>query len=463
MARRVRIRKLATAGLGIGAVLGFAATAIAICNPPTTGPDVIVSRLTGPGSGYTGAAGVAGFQAYAVGTDSLNIGNEDLEWFSTVNRHPVIAQNMYRFSSDVESKTGRLEMIGMSWLKHGFTALALGSFCSNSCTFESGHSSGSYLGMGCRDPYDAGLNGQQSRLGPRGLVNAFTGFYPHDTSGHPAGTAPSEINKRLQVLDTDMDPALNTGALYFVEGHYISPDDAAAGNGLNNASYRPVVVDADRNLSFAPNAVNRCRWATGTEPAYCESPAIFAWQVIDPEVQLMNVDVPFEGRFHVAQRTFDNGDGTWHYEYAIHNMNSDRSARAFTVDFPGATTITGQGFHGVPHHSGDCLAANPPVPGDANACGLVIDDADWTAQLDEGAGAIAWSTDDYATAPQANALRWGTMFNFWFDANRPPAEARLAISLFKPGDPSILYFDFAIFNDDFETGDPSRWSEIIEE
>ena len=46
-----------------------------------------------------------------------HIGNCWLEWFSGNNRHPVIGQNMYRLLD------GRFEQIGLSWLKHGFTAL----------------------------------------------------------------------------------------------------------------------------------------------------------------------------------------------------------------------------------------------------------------------------------------------------------------------------------------------------
>ena len=48
--------------------------------------------------------------------------------------------------------------------------------------------------------------------------------------------------KRLQVANGDLDPSLNPDARYFVEGQYVAPDDAAAGNGLNNASHREVQV-----------------------------------------------------------------------------------------------------------------------------------------------------------------------------------------------------------------------------
>ena len=55
--------------------------------------------------------------------------------------------------------------------------------------------------------------------------------------------SPTIIDRRLQVHDADIDPDLNAGAaLYFVEGEYITDDDAAAGNDNNNASYRTVNV-----------------------------------------------------------------------------------------------------------------------------------------------------------------------------------------------------------------------------
>jgi hypothetical protein len=437
-------------------------TAEAICSNPTQGPDVIVGSLYDDGSSadsYTSAAGVNGLQAYAIGTKSLNIGNEDLEWFSGTNRHPVIGQQMYRYEAGdgFGAPAGRLQMIGMSWLKHGFTALAQTEFCGGSCTFESGHGSGAWLGMGCSDPYSASLNGGQNRLGPRGQVNAFTGYYPY-SSNHAAGTAPTAINKRLQVPNEDVDPALNANALYFVEGQYVNYDDAQARNGLNNASYRQISFDSDLNFEFAANSTQRCPWSNSTSATNCALPAIYAWKELDPEVRIEPVDVPGEGRLHVAERVLFLGSGVWRYEYAIHNLNSDRSVRAFTVEFPGATEISSQGFHDVPHHSGDCLAVDPPSPTN-NACGAVLATDEWTIDVDEGAGSISWSTDEFATKPEANALRWGTMFNFWFDADRPPSAMNLSVTLFKPGTPSIVEFVIPLFEDGFETGSTIRWSD----
>jgi hypothetical protein len=44
---------------------------------------------------------------------------------------------------------------------------------------------------------------------------------------------------------------------------------------------------------------------------------------------------------------------------------------------------------------------------------------------------VTWSTDDFASNPDANALRWATTFSFWFDVDTA-AVPRGQIGLFKP-------------------------------
>ena len=71
----------------------------------------------------------------------------------------------------------------------------------------------------------------------------------------------------------DVDAAQNAGATYWAEAQYIAADDAAAGNALNNASYRRVTVGAAPNYSLT---------MTGT--FFEQLPAIFAWPAQDPSV-----------------------------------------------------------------------------------------------------------------------------------------------------------------------------------
>ncbi|MCH7591436.1 MAG: hypothetical protein IH989_01470, partial [Planctomycetes bacterium] len=192
-------------------------------NPPVIGPDVIVGNL----SGISNWGAIGGVSAFSVGTISCNIGDDCLKWIVGTNEHPVIAQNMYRLKND------RLEQIGMSWLKHGFTALT-GNLC-DSCNPPG---TGALLGVGCSDPYSSSLNGLRSILGPRSQVNAHTGLFtfPRDIP-NVSCIGCSTIDRRLQVHNEDLD---NPGALYFVEAQYVALDDAGWGHGNNNASYRPM-------------------------------------------------------------------------------------------------------------------------------------------------------------------------------------------------------------------------------
>ena len=48
-------------------------------------------------------------------------------------------------------------------------------------------------------------------------------------------------------------------------------------------------------------------------------------------------------------------------------------------------------------------------------------------------GAVRWTGPTHATAPNGNALRFSTIYNFWFDANVPPTAGDATLGLFKPG------------------------------
>ncbi|MFM8817054.1 MAG: hypothetical protein ACKOHI_04145, partial [Phycisphaerales bacterium] len=336
-----------------------------------TGADVIVGDLVGISNYAAVTVGGVSVGAYAIGTTSCNIGTAQLEWFASPNnRHPFIPQNMYRF------KGGRLEQIGMGWGKHGFTALQ-GTVC-GTCTASS---SGSYLGIGCSDPYSSGLNGSQSGLGCRSEVNASTGVFPGTiNAGMP--TAATSIHRRIQVPRPALDPALNAGAVYLAEGHYIAQDDAAAGNDDNNCSWRIFSVgtlnsNGAYNLAFPASSTTQR-----------QQPAINAWKTFDPSVRLANVDVPGDGRFAVAHSVKDNGNGTWRYEYAIQNLNSDRSGGSFSVPVPAGATITNIGFKAPAYMNGEGYSSTP-----------------WTVSTADGA--VTWTCEPNTNA-NANALRWST-------------------------------------------------------
>jgi hypothetical protein len=361
------------------------------CDQAGEFPDVIVGDLYQLNA--YGSSG--GFSAYSVGTISCNVGTCWLNWIDDTNQHPVIGQNMFRY------KNGRFEQIGQSWLKHGFTALSQ-ELCHNDCI----STTGTHLGVHCSDPYSANLNGQQSNLGPKFEVNAHTGAYPYPpTNGSQTGNT---IFKRVQVPTVDVDPAQNAGALYVVEGQYVAADDAAAGKQDNNASWRRVNVTPS-SASFVSG-----------QPTQRQEPAIFAWSDFDPGVVLKSIRVPSDGLLWLGTRVTDLGNGTWHYEYALQNLNSHRSVRSFSIPRAAGLEITNVGFHDVHYHSGEPFS-----------------NADWTATVTDTS--ITWATQTHSENQNANALRWGTLYNFRFDANAPPIDGAATLGLFRPGTPSSVF------------------------
>ncbi|MSR75815.1 MAG: hypothetical protein EXS14_10150 [Planctomycetes bacterium] len=364
-----------------------------------TGPDVIVGDLMTPAN-YGSVGNIA---AFAIGTTSCNIGTQSLQWVANTSMHPVIGQTLYRL------RNGRYEQVGQSWLKHGFTALA-----QNLCATCQNPGTGSLLGVNCSDPYTASLNGSQPGLGPKTEVNAATGVFTYPPS-NPAYSG--AIARRLQVAHADLDPALNAGALYFGESQYVTPDDAAAGNKNNNASYRAITVTQG---TTTPYSISN---AAGSSTQR-QRPAVRAWQDMDASVSLTNVDVPSDGRIIVAFKSTALGGGNFAYEYAIQNLSSHRSVRGVTIPVTAGATITNIGFHDVPYHSSE------PFTGATGA----YTGTDWVGQVT--GGSVVWMTESYATNQRGNAIRWGTTYNFRFESTGFPGD--MVLELFRPGTPTTV-------------------------
>ena len=378
----------------------------------TSGPDVIVGDIRGI-SNYSAVNGV---EAYAVGTESCNIGTEELWWYDNTNQKPTIGSSLYRY------KDGRFEQLGMSWLKHGFYALS-DDWCGCGCVGTNGDT----LGVGCSDLYSSSLNGSQTGCGPRFEVNAWSGQYPYPATD--LNTTGNGIFKRLQVAISDLDPTVDGGGTYLVEAQYVTPDDAGAGNHFNNNSHRYVSFDGSGstwNMSFQGETVR-------------ERAALRAWKDLDPSVTITDAMVFREGLFIVGSKATNLGDGRWSYEYAVQNMNSDRSCDEFIIPFNSLGSITNIEFHDVDYHSGS-----------------PIDGTDWTASivdLSKGQKAVSWKcTQSYEENEYANAIRWGTTYNFRFIANIKPALSNATLGLFKP--PSGTNSEVEIFAEiDLPTGD----------
>jgi hypothetical protein len=374
------------------------------------GPDVIVGELYQIQEQGNTATQVG----VAVGTISCNAGIENLNWVALPNTdHPVIPQNLYRMSGGATNNQ-RFEQVGQSWIKHAFTALT-----NNDCGFGCNGVGGSQLGSGCSDPYSAGLNGSQTSIGSRAWVNAFTGSFPSTANNHN-GHAHDGVSHRVLIGVDDLNTTLNPGATYFAEAQYVTPHEYSwcqthpgQCNMYNNASYRQVNVSGINppfSFSFVGNTVR-------------EQPAIMAWT--GATVNPIEPDPGNDGIWFIAYKVTNPSPGVWHYEYALHNENLDRAIQSFSVPLGPGVNISNTGFHAPPQHPG---WANDGTQGGAG-----YSSTPWDVTQD--ASSITWSAETFAQNQNANAIRWGTLYNFRFDADQPPQNANATVGFFKTGSP----------------------------
>ncbi|MCK6455148.1 MAG: hypothetical protein L6Q92_01260 [Phycisphaerae bacterium] len=350
-------------------------------------------------------------------TVSCNVGTERVDWRAQMNpNHPFITFELYRLES------GRLVQIGISWTKHGFFALDQ-SLCST-CTDPNG-GSGVFLGVNCSDTYSTANNANRNYLGPRTEIDPWNatwqpcGSYFDNAWGTidndclQSGTAPTfnGTSHRMIVHDDDINPALHAGAIYYTEGVYIIKNDANRGN---NIGWRRIGIGGSPGAyTFTnqnPDGTTMSNNHAGRVPQY--GPALNVWG--SHRVTLnANAAVFNDGEVYVATQATDLGGGTWHYEYAVYNYNYTAAVREFSIPMPPCGVVSNVGFR-------DWKYSQPVTPGDA-ASANDVDGTDWT--YFPGAGMIGWR-DDSGTNP----IRWGQLFNFWFDCNLAPAASTVTVT-----------------------------------
>ena len=348
----------------------------------------------------------------------------DLNWFALPNNdHPVIPQNLYRMSGGTNNND-RFEQIGQSWLKHAFTALT-----QNVCSFGCNGTGGTHLGSGCSDPYSASLNYDQTRLGSRAWVNPFTGVYPRgDSATNPnshTGHTHSATSHRVLVAQSDLSTTANAGATYFGEGQYVTPHEYVWCKGppehhgecnqYNNVSYRRFNVVGTTSFTFS---------AVGATVRMLA--AINAWT--GATLNTFEPDPGNDGIGIVAYKVTNPSAGVWHYEYAVYNQNLDRAIQSFSVPLGCGVTVSNLGFHAPPQH--------PGVAADGTAGNTGYSSAAWTPS--QTFNALAWKSETFAQNQNANAIRWGTLYNFRFDSNKPPQAANATLGFYKTGAPYTL-------------------------
>jgi hypothetical protein len=386
------------------------------------GPDIIVGDLPDmvqidPAVGSQVGLGIA--------TTSCNNGDQPVNFYAFPNTdHSFFPENLYRMSGGADN-TVRFEQIGQSWVKHTFGASEdddcnLGCNTNNCTTF-------SQLCPGCSDPYLADENGWYDLLGSRALVNPFTGFFAPGPSPYPAsnhtGHAHDGVSHRVRVNVADLNTTLNAGATYFAEAQYLDPLEytwcqthPGQCNMYNNATYHQFLVNGTTSFfTFSPVGA-----------AVRMQPAIKAWT--GATVNQLEPDPGNDGIWFMGYKVTNPTTGVYHYEYALYNQNLDRSIQSFSVPLGAGANLSNIGFHAPPQE--------PGWANDGTVNNQGYSSMPWT--VTQNATSITWNTETFGQNQNANAIRFGTLYNFRFDADQPPQTTNATVGFFKTGSPMMV-------------------------
>ncbi len=341
-----------------------------------------------------------GMNAAAMNTTVCNQGAR-VNWFRAMDPdHPFIAFLVARESD------GRFEQISdRSWVKHGFFALT-----SSQCTpcTPPGGLAGTYLGVGCSDTYDITNNGDNYWLGPPSEIDPWLGAWDPVCSFFDLGTggavAPDDCNglrtfsqsqavalgplgHRIRLSDADLGVA---GASYWYQGQYVVAREAESkrGDNLGSRGFDPVW--------------DGTRWGLIEEPEPVVHGSILQrWSGASLDSVANGGD---DGRVYVAARVSGPEDGLWHWELALHNRDNARGIAALRLPVCPGARVLNAGFRDL-----DQDAAN-----------------DWSV-------ARAGAELVLADASGANALRWNSIYNVWFDSDAAPLDATATLVEADPG------------------------------
>lgn len=367
-----------------------------------------------------------------------NSGNTAVAWrqmfsgdFPPYNndQHPFLVWNLYRFGNG-----GGLKQIGVSGVKHAFLTI------NDHCSCSDSH----VIYPDCEDTYSTFNNDSSGYLGPRreliparGIWGRCGSVYDADCNAvqDAAGGAADLHQFRLNAVESDLLPASNPGATYFLEYWYVVRDDVNIYNTMGHRS-----ISATKSGST---------WTVAASPTgnFTAGPAINRW--VDPAApgagQANNELASGEGHARVAVRTTDLGGGLYRYEYAVMNFDFARAQiDPAHASEPNLKVLSNDGFGSF----------SMDVPGNASITNVTFADTDLNAANDWTAttapGTVGW------VAPAGNRLNWGTMYRFGFTSNIAPLPKKVTLGVANAGTPATYIVDSLapatdrIFADNFE-------------
>ena len=368
-----------------------------------------------------------------MGTKSLNIGDTTLLWQGSTALHPVIGQGLYRYKTEPGSRPGgRFEQIGMSWLKHGF-ASDTGSPTAAPARIRA---TNQIMGVGCSDPYSAGQSGGASRRSRRaGRSTRTPACFPYLVR------EPVVVGQRRTPLRVaaDGNPSSRGSAAmrYYAECHV-----------RHVRRRRRREQQQQRQLQGDERHRTPTNYTFATMGSTQQGiPAIRAWPLlVQPGVTLSNVQVPGDGRLYVARKVNDPRRRA--VPLRVRGLQHELAPRVQRVRSRSRRArVSNVGFHDVDYHRRAVQQRRLDLDAVGPRPRHLVDETQ-------------------AQNANANALRWGTTYNFRFDSDRAPAPGLVALTLFRApaaGEPTTFSVNLPVpggtglFRDDFETGTESAW------
>ncbi|MET0231164.1 MAG: hypothetical protein ABW186_09565 [Rhodanobacteraceae bacterium] len=333
------------------------------------------------------------------------------------DQHPFLIWNMYRFNAD-----GSIDQIGRSGVKHAF--LTINASCLDSC--NDSHS----LGRGCGDTYGTGNNDSPWDMGPRSEIvpaSATWGrcgsiFDPNCTGGYAVDDGNNDSwTQRLKTHESQVDPAVNSGATYMMESWYIAKDDINIYNSMATVTGVP---------HYASN-----QWSLTGQTSFKLGPAIDKWvSPTAPPANSLNTELAAgEGHAKVAVKATDLGGGNWRYVYAVENLDFARAITQPPANGSDPRVVSNKGFDSfsVP------LPAGSTVVSTAFSDGDLVASNNWSAV--SNASSVTWrSSGGPVISPNVKrqTLDWGTLFTFTVVVNKAPTNGSGTLHVATAGAPA---------------------------
>jgi hypothetical protein len=109
-------------------------------------------------------------------------------------------------------------------------------------------------------------------------------------------------------------------------------------------------------------------------------------------------------------------------------MNLDRAIQSLSVPLGAGVNLSNIDFHAPPQE--------PGWPYDGTFMNQGYSSAPWT--VTQAGDSITWNSETFAQNQNANTIRFGTLYNFRFDADQPPQNVNATVGYFKTGSPMMV-------------------------